>query len=346
MNLFATFQSFFQNRWVYHLLFWLVYSAFWHFISTPAPFTLNSLEISLVYLCCNAIPAYINIYGLMPRWLYPRHYLIYFVLFLVNVLVFSTLLGLILIYVFDFSDFENSLDPLIISSTFGSVLTAIVVVSGIKLVRQQLQLQQQKQASEKAALASELKFLKSQLNPHFMFNALNNIYFLIKKDPDVAAEALAKYSDILRYQLYDCNEKYISLEEEIAFLENYINIAQLRKNRLDLQLDLPKHINGEQIAPLMLVPFIENAFKHVSDDKDQVNQINIDINIIDKELVLCVKNTLSKSPKSQTLPYKEEGGIGLPNVRRRLDLLYPNQYKLNCEQQENFYQVHLKLPIQ
>jgi len=209
-----------------------------------------------------------------------------------------------------------------------------------------MKLLRQKQVAEKAALASELKFLKSQLNPHFMFNALNNIYFLIKKDPDTAADALAQYSDILRYQIYDCNEKYIPLKEEITFLENYIHISQLRKNRLELQVEVPEQVQEEKIAPLLLLPFIENAFKHVSDEKDQLNQIYISLQIVGQQLEVLIKNTIKAVSQASTIPIKEGSGIGLINVKRRLDLLYPNQHFLSCEEQAGMYIVHLKLPIQ
>ncbi|MEM9821023.1 MAG: histidine kinase, partial [Bacteroidota bacterium] len=226
----------------------------------------------------------------------------------------------------------------------GSVVTSMILVGGIKLVKRQLEMERQKQKAEKAALTSELKFLKSQLNPHFMFNALNNIYFLIKKDPDTAADALAKYSDILRYQIYHCNEPFIALREEVDFLENYIRISKLSKNRLTLNTDLPQQLNGEKIAPLVLIPFVENAFKHVSDEKDRLNQIDIELRVDQAQLQLKVENTFSQKLDKEEAVLKE-GGVGLHNVKRRLELLYPKQYQLQFLEQQGTYKVDLKLSL-
>ena len=340
------FPSLLQMRWIYHLLFWVLYSGFWYFIFARGEYTLFGVGINLVYLVCNACPAYINIYGLMPRWLYTRKFVVYLLLLAINIAFFSLLLRFLLLHVFDLAAFENVLNTAIIGSTFGSVSSAVFIVSSIKLMKRQMELVRQKQAAEKSALSSELNFLKSQLNPHFMFNALNNIYFLIKKDPDTAADALAQYSDILRYQIYDCNEKYIPLQEEITFLQNYIQISQLRKNRLQLHVEFPQQLNGEKIAPLLLLPFIENAFKHVSDEKEQLNQINIRLQIVEQQLELLVDNTMKEAISTSSTLIKEASGIGLANVQRRLELLYPNQHTLTCKAQANQYMVYLKLPIQ
>lgn len=340
--------SFFQKKWLYHSLFWINYSGFWFLISAPRPFSFFSLYISLIYLFFNSVPAYINIYGLMPRYLYKKKFLTYLGSFLLTVSIFAVGLGGILYKYFGLFELNMEMSeffkPYILGSTFGSVLSSSFIVAGIKLVKRYWLIERQKQEAEKVALSSELKFLRSQLNPHFMFNALNNIYFLIKKDPEIAAEALATYSEILRYQLYDCNEKFISLKEEIDFLENYINISKLRKNRLKLSFQKPHTLNGEQIAPLLLVPLVENAFKHVSDEKNRQNLINIDIQLKQKNLVFHIENSTKPSEEKPDSPIKESG-IGLSNVKRRLDLLYPGQYQLHHTQNDEVYTVNLSLPL-
>lgn len=345
---FSTLSNFFRKKWVYHGLFWLIYTGFWHLISATDPFSLFSLLVNLTYLTFNSIPAYINIYGLMPRYLYQKRYTTYIALFILTVTIASLGLGWITYRYFGFFEISPELDnffkPYVLGSSFGSVISSSIIVAGIKLVKRYLEIERQKKEAEQTALSSELKFLKSQLNPHFMFNALNNIYFLIKKDPEVAAESLATYSDILRYQLYDCNEKYISLKEEINFLENYINISKLRKNRLELQFNKPENLNGEKIAPLLLAPLVENAFKHVSDEKDEKNYIDIDIQLAEKKLVFHVKNSMKKAEDTSEAPVKDSG-IGLGNVKRRLDILYPGQYTWKQTEEDDIYSVNLSLPL-
>ena len=144
-----------------------------------------------------------------------------------------------------------------------------------------LDAQKRQQLLEKEKLETELKFLKSQFNPHFLFNTINSIFVLINKNPEMASESLVKFSSLMRYQLYECNSNQIPLRNELAYIESFIELESLRQNdNFDLEIKIPK-ITAETptVAPFILIPFIENAFKHISEDKELRKWLNLFIGI-------------------------------------------------------------------
>jgi len=196
---------------------------------------------------------------------------------------------------------------------------------------------------------NELKFLKSQLNPHFLFNALNNIYFLIKKDTDTAAETLAEFSDMIRYQLYECNEDSILLSQEIDYRNNYVKINSLSKSETtDIKVNIGEYTNNQTISPLILIPLIENAFKHVAENEAGKKYIDIAIHFSDGRLVCKTENSFDKNKNEDMVnsnDHLQQGGLGLTNLKRRLSLLYPNNHKLEITELKGVYSSILKLKI-
>jgi uncharacterized membrane protein len=189
-------------------------------------------------------------------------------------------------------------------------------------------------------LNTELEYLKAQINPHFLFNSLNTVFFQIDKQNTVARETLSKFSDMLRYQLYECSGKEIPIEKEIQYLKNYVELQRLRKDEhYDIQFMCSEELRNFTIPPLLLLPFIENAFKHVSHVTDRKNIITIDLKKSGNQFQLVVFNT--KDPK----PTPGNGGIGLKNVQRRLELLYPDRYTLTVTQQPEAFRVQLNLTL-
>jgi two-component system, LytTR family, sensor kinase len=187
--------------------------------------------------------------------------------------------------------------------------------------------------------------LKSQFNPHFLFNTINSIFVLIRKNPDLASESLATFSDLLRYQLYECNENDIELAKELRFLEDFIQLEKLRiiEQYTDLAIEIdPTKCQGKTIAPFLLMPFIENSFKHVSKGKYQQNFIHLTLKTDDMHLFFTLENSVSQEPIYTHQDF-ETSGIGLKNVRRRLDLLYGNRYNLVIDEGGNRYKVSLTL---
>ena len=215
----------------------------------------------------------------------------------------------------------------------------------IKLTKNWIQARNREQLLEKEKLETELKFLRAQFNPHFLFNTINSIFVLIHKNPDMASEALAKFSDLLRYQLYECNEHYIPLKHELIYVENFIQLQKLRQDgNVVTNVHIEAPLSTElRIAPFMVMPFVENAFKHVSQYKGQNNWIKIDICMDRHCLIADVSNSTTQHHQSkQAVNFK---GIGLTNVQRRLDLLYSGHYVLNISENNDEFHVKLKLNL-
>lgn len=197
---------------------------------------------------------------------------------------------------------------------------------------------------EQAKTASELSFLKAQINPHFFFNTLNNIYALTLLDVETAREALHRLSRMMRYVLYDTQTSTTLLSKELAFVNDYIQLMQLRlTDKVTVTLESPDPLHDRPIAPMLLLPFVENAFKHGVSAR-YPSQIQISIQQRQNQLLMDVRNTLF----ADKAPSLEKGnGIGLINTRRRLDLLYPNQYALQIDEQTpaGDYRVQLTLDL-
>lgn len=189
-------------------------------------------------------------------------------------------------------------------------------------------------------LNTELDYLKAQINPHFLFNSLNTIFFQIDKHNLEARETLGKFSDMLRYQLYECNAHEIAIEKELAYLKNFVDLQQLRRNGHDaIEFNVSNAVTNFSIPPMLLIPFIENAFKHVSNFTDKKNEVKIALERHDKTLSLRVTNTIN----NQVAPMA--GGIGLKNVKRRLELLFPRRHKLGVKETSERFEVTLILEL-
>lgn len=355
-----------QQHWffkykLYHLLFWAFYNYAWWALYSNSMIEAAHNVVSfpffykyLGYVLFQAAAVYFNLYYLFPKFLIKGKYLSYLTSLLGTLVVASAFITGC--YYLSVSLSEEDLKTLYNSdnyvdvfkySAFPSILASTTLAMSIKLSKNWLEAQQKQRTLEKEKLETELKFLKSQFNPHFLFNTINSIFVLIHKNPDRASESLAKFSELLRYQLYECNEAQIPLEHEISYLENFI---ELEKLRLDHHFELYFQNNIEananwRIAPFLLIPFVENAFKHVSQEKDQVNWINIRLELEDAQLKMQVSNSHSKLAKQQTTLI-DYGGIGLKNVKRRLDLLYAQNYSLQIVEEEQHFLVELSLNLE
>ncbi len=199
--------------------------------------------------------------------------------------------------------------------------------------------EKEKSDLEKQSLSAELAFLKSQINPHFLFNSLNNIYSLAYQKSDATPNAILKLSEIMRYMLYESNDNRVSLLKEITYLESYIELQKLRfKGDAHVRLEVEGQVSDQMIVPLVLISFVENAFKHgVATDPN--HPIHINISVFEDKLLFTLHNRKNRQNKDQT------GGIGMVNVKRRLEITYPNQYKLNVENREFDYFCELYLNL-
>ena len=204
---------------------------------------------------------------------------------------------------------------------------------------------------ENENLEQQLEYLKYQINPHFLMNTLNNIHALVDIDPEQAKETIVELSKIMRFMLYEGNKQKVPLRQEIIFLQNYIELMRMRySDQVAISVNLPDMIPDRDIPPLLLITFVENAFKH-GVSYQQKSFINIDISTTQKatdnkiggnhQTYLHFKCSNSKLPQ----PQESHGGVGLQNARRRLDLLYGSTYTLDIDDADDTYTVVLTMPL-
>ena len=339
--------GFFKKYRIFHIIFWLwLFTSLYHdylYRMQPPPTRFQSMCITLNTVLWDMGCIYLIIYGIVPRYFDNRKY---------GKLIFSTL-ATIFVFSFLVSLCEDGLDKLLYNRRLNSYPISMISVSMDMImfsmiffvfitIPRMYTTDQRNKLLEKERLETELNFLKSQINPHFLFNALNSIYVLIEEDKKLATETLLKFSDMLRYQLYDCSEQKMSIGKELAFLSDYAALEKIRNNEhLHVTFDIPADIASLQIPPFLLLPFIENAFKHISHHTDTPNYINICFALNQEALTFSVVNSYDAQPMFP----QQQGGIGLQNVKRRLELLYPGRHMLDVSTHDSVYSVKLILEI-
>ncbi|HUB62673.1 MAG TPA: sensor histidine kinase [Puia sp.] len=232
--------------------------------------------------------------------------------------------------------------PLLSPGNLVIFLMVFVLSTGIKVINQWLQSEQRAKEIANEKLKAELSFLKAQINPHFLFNTLNNIYALASDRSDQTAPAVMKLSSIMRYVLTEAKNDLVPLEKEILFTSHYIELQKMRltdKTRIDFTIngDPP----GREIAPLLLLPFVENAFKYGISTRE-CSPIRICMDIKEESLYFSISN---HKHFNTALRMADNTGIGISNTRRRLDLLYPGKYELIINDKSNEFTVHLNIPV-
>lgn len=360
-------KSSWQQHWIfkyklYHLPFWFTYHFLWWSLYTGSMTQVAQNLMSLPYAIkfssyffFQAIAVYFNLYFLIPRYLENKRYLLYLSILTLTIIATASVIisgyhigaqfstkSIVELYGVGSADFfslfkYNSLD---------STIAAMALAMSIKLTKNWIESKRRQDLLEKEKLETELKFLKSQFNPHFLFNTINSIFVLIHKNPDMASESLAKFSNLLRYQLYECNEQQIPLQHEVSYLENFLELEKLRQ---ESHLEVECKIEGKAdasltIAPFILMPFLENAFKHVSQSKKTRNWIRLSLKVVEQELLFEISNS-SKPMAFSSQEVLDYGGIGLKNVQRRLELLYPGKHKLDIRAGENQFDIRLQLHL-
>lgn len=321
------FDTIFENKITQNILAWL--SLFLLLMVTISANNKWVAAISLILLI--APPIYITNLFILP--FFKRKKSIFFILFAIAILFFSFVLMSILNYfmndAFDWVKFMN----------FTGIMTFMLVFAiSVKLVRDSFVLKQQ----EKEA---ELRLLKAQLNPHFLFNTLNNLYGLSVLKSDKLPELMLKLSDLLRYSLYDTKETQVPLEKEVTYLENYISLEKIRlEEKTNIEFNKSGDCNSKKIAPMLFIIFVENAFKYLDLDNEN-GSVLIDLTVYDNEIIFRCSNTFDKSVLKELPKKKSNSGIGLKNAEKRLKLIYPNSHHLKIEQIEQNYIVELKIDI-
>jgi LytS/YehU family sensor histidine kinase len=214
----------------------------------------------------------------------------------------------------------------------------VIPLIGFAFLIRSLQQDEQMKTLKEQQLLSELTYLKAQLHPHFFFNTMNNIYSLALKQSKHTAPVVAKLADMMRYVLYEADQPKVSPLKEIVFLSNYVEVERIRHQQNTIRFDVQGANDAVSIEPLLMLPFIENAFKHGLEQETEQGFVNIILCIIDNELTLEVSN--SKPQQLNPSP-----GIGLQNVIKRLALLYPGRHDLRVNEEADTYHVTLTLQL-
>jgi hypothetical protein len=334
---------------LHHVIFWMLFLAFW--MAIFASVTVN-FELNLIYtgtfVLLQIFSVYFTNHYLVPKFLYTKKYAKFAGSILLLVLAAGALLVTVDWYLF--LPYRSPRESVYFWNTgnliYGSFLLVFFTTAAggaIKFFSDHYKIQNKLEQIIQEKSDTELKFLKSQLNPHFIFNCLNSIYFLIDKENTEARNYLGKFSEMLRYQLYDCNVEKIDISQEVKYLQNYVATQKLRRDsNYKISFNVDSNLSDVKIAPLVMIPFVENAFKHVSNHLDRDNLIDIHLTRNNGSLLFEVNNT---KDSAEIKEFQNVGGIGLTNVCRRLELIYPGRYNLDIDESPEKYSVKLQIEI-
>lgn len=336
--------DFFTQRAVYHSAFWLVGFVFL--------LTLETYEFSFFFHLTNVLLKlaifggliYYNYYYLIANYLTKDRFLTYCGLLLLSVIIITPLSNIL--HFFKYTNYPEYQGYIKENHHFFFLINFLVVGTSTiaKIISDWVKHQRERAILETQTMQSELRFLKSQINPHFLFNTLNNLYALTLKKSDKAPEIVIKLSEMMRYMLYECNEKRVPLTKEVNYIRNYLDLEALRQGKdVEINFEVYGAVNNQQIAPLMFIPFLENSFKHGLNHHIDKGFVDIRLDAAPDNIRLRIENS---KPDSVPLPeHPRSGGIGLVNVRRRLNILYPEHHDLKVENHPDTYAVDLKIEL-
>lgn len=332
-----------QYKSIYHTIFWM---SLWIFIfrtidgevdsrnlilSRIKNQSLFALVLTTSLLMPIMIYTYLNIY-LFDTLFSERNYLAYFIALVVTGLIIATSMHFVLKYVLgsEISFMQNLLN----------LLVSTLMIVGVRFMKNGLSKQYQLQEAKAKQIETELNLLKSQINPHFLFNTLNNIYATNLSQQETANDMILQLSDLMRYQLESSKKEVVSLQAEIDMIENYIALERKRlTNSSQVTFQIQGDFTAHLIAPMLLIPFVENCFKHgVGIEK---TQIEIYAYLKDKEFTFITKNHIPLTKATQVISTK----TGIQNLERRLDILYPKKHKLIMDVEADLFVVRLKMDL-
>jgi two-component system, LytTR family, sensor kinase len=338
-----------MRKFFLHFVFWIVFFLMWTRImyfyvnNIPNRLYFSALDVSLV------ISAFYIIYlFIMPDYFRRKSIsrLLLLSVLLTTLLTgfYAWIMGIFLHHMlmpihFDFSWTYADLQ-------YNRLFIALLGVLGgcfVKLAIDRLEVGRKMEIMEKEKSLAELTYLKAQINPHFLFNSLNSLYTQLELSPGDAKGTLVSIADLLRYQLYECNADFIPVTKELAYLKNYFNLQSIRNDNCKATLLIEGKYENMQIAPLLLIPFVENAFKYVSDFDQQENLIKVEVHIEQGRLNFSCINTFDAIIRQNTAG--AGNGIGLVNVKKRLELIYGKSFTLHQESADSRFSINLTLTL-
>lgn len=341
---------FFTNPTVYHSLFWLgllflLTIVEWESTRSPQRFLFIFIFTNeIINVFFYAVIVYFNFFYLIPNYLSKNKFLTYCSLLLLAALILTPLK--MIAFYFKFSGMPLYQENLILNQNWYFLFMFLIAGSStvVKIITDWVRAVREKQELETRTMQTELRFLKSQINPHFLFNTLNSLYALTLKKSEKAPEIVIKLSEMMRYMLYECNEKQVPLSNEVHYIRNYLELEKLRQSQnVAIDFEVEGHVSDQRVAPLMFVPFIENSFKHGLNNQISQGFVNMRLSVDGQLVNFYIEN--SKAPALPVQEHRRSGGIGLVNVRRRLDILYPGNYELKIDDTPTTYGVNLFLNL-
>jgi two-component system, LytTR family, sensor kinase len=334
-----------------HILFWLcsiIFAISAFYVASDHQLSLNS-DLILQALTPNigfAFAVYLNLYLLIPKFLKTKNYIFYTFWLLITLAFSAILIQCIFIFILQTKGFTGQFIRMF-SPHFFTAAFYVGVTSLFKFVKDWLQLQEMTlkiTQIEREKLEAELNTLKSQLNPHFLFNSLNNIYSLALTNSPRTPEIILKLSDLMRHVLYESRENFIPVKDELNFLTNFIELQKIRlNNQIDIQYSVEGDVPEMRVIPLIFEPFIDNAFKHGLRNPATSPYIHVSIHFQSKIMRFRIENNFCNTPASKT---PKSSGIGLKNIERRLEFLYaPGEYKYEINRTDNTFAIILEVEL-
>lgn len=345
-----------KKRYLWHIAFWLLYTLVYAYLNTsfPAP---SDLEYSwgmrfwrfwqseLIMLPIKLLATYSFLYWIVPRFVLKGEYwksLVALLLLLLPITALSRMMTYYVVYPHlygEFPTYEMISSRRMLFSLL-DIASAMTIASTFALLRRRLEAQRREEILTREKLQSELHFLRARTNPHFLFNTLNNIYALARKQSEQTAPVVLQLSQLLRFMLYECSEPRIPIAKEVKVIQDYIELEQLRYNDR-LKVHFSESLDQPQtwVAPLLLLPLVENAFKHGVSETRFDAEVRISIKLMHRQLDVTIINAEAEDKKQGS------EGIGLTDVRRQLTLLYPDAHSLSIEHINGYHHLHLQIDL-
>lgn len=329
-----------------HLSFWVMYFTYRVFDIKEYLGWEKALTYLSVPLVFSIIASYLHYFLILPDLIQTKKVLPYIGKLLLLLVLIITARILIEIQVFakiaSNESYYKTVKPMRIISTVWDTMAFLIFTGMIRFTLDWFDLENKKKQLENEKLVAELNYLKAQINPHFLFNTLHNLNYLVYSGSKNATEVIIKLSNIMRYMIYDANKERVALKKEIEYMNDYIHLESIRLNqKFHLDFMVTGGVDQIEIAPLVMLTFLENAFKHGVSDQEENCWIKVNLRTNENAIDYEVSNKILKSTASRNL----KSGFGLENVKKRLELSYPNQYALNIREEDSVYNVHLTLKL-
>ncbi|WP_321517018.1 histidine kinase [Marinifilum fragile] len=337
-----------QNRLVHHILFWMLsFYTLVHFFALQEEISKIDVVYTALFHISLVFGVYANVLVLIPYALKKEKYVLHAIGFV------GLWLAVAYLNEFTFEHLSDWMAPdyfFISSYEINELLKFSIVYLGLstllklskswfRVIEAEKKLVELKQKQSE----TELLALKTNIHPHFLFNNLNSLYALARKKSDETPKYILQLSDLMRYMIYESNDEYVELEKEISYITNYLELQKLRfKNKTRIQYIIEGEFNSQKIAPFLMIPFIENSFKHGGLNQLERDVIDLRIRIEDNHLEMNLRNSIPKHTSREIDPI---GGFGIENVKSRLDSQYPNKHELNLSKQEDEFTVALKIDL-